>query len=122
MSKAVALVADLMFASKISVAGRETGVEIVTVRSGGSFEQALAKGGVRLALVDMDAPSDSASSALRQAAQASIPSIAFLSHVRDDLAEIARQARATLILPRSRFTMELPDLLTRHCLDSSPDS
>ena len=51
------------------------------------------------------------------AAMAVIPLVGFLSHIQTDLAASARAAGCDMVLPRSAFVKELPDLLAR--LDGS---
>jgi len=41
------------------------------------------------------------------------PIVGFLSHVQTDLAEKARAAGCTEVLPRSQFTAKLADILSR---------
>ena len=41
-----------------------------------------------------------------------IPVVAFFSHVQTELAQKATEAGCDMVMPRSQFTMRLPDLLT----------
>lgn len=116
MPKLVALVEDLLFLSRIREAGRAKGVEVAAVRGEADLLAAW-RGGARLVLVDADSerlPWRAALAALRAEAGAdAIPVIAFVSHVRADLAAAARTAGASRVMARSAFVQELPELVAR---------
>src|SRR5258706_14120257 len=107
----LALVDDLMFASKIKTTATRLGVLLVFARSP---ESALAEiGKARPALVILDLNSAKAQPLATIAAMksdpslAGIPTIGFVSHVQAELIEVARQAGIGEVLPRSAFTMHL---------------
>jgi CheY-like chemotaxis protein len=114
MPQVTALVDDLMFLSRIREAARGAGAEVLAVRGATELVKA-ARDGARLVLVDADSarlPWAEAVSALRAAAEgASLPVIAFVSHVHAERAEAARVAGASRVLARSAFVQELPRLL-----------
>lgn len=116
--QAVAVTTDLIFSSKISGTGAALGIETLAVSTTAALTDWLDRGGVRLVMVDMGLPRQTACDALQQAAtHPSRPvSIAFYSHVEPEAAEAARQAGASMVLPRSKFSSELPDILRRFCL------
>ena len=69
-----------------------------------------------LVVVDMEWADGSPSEAIRTA-RSQEPSpvvLAYLPHVRTDLAEAAKHAGADLTLPRSKFSATLPELLERY--------
>jgi CheY-like chemotaxis protein len=123
LGRVIALVDDLFFRARIAETARLTGVEFESVASGNDLLEKLrgASGGATpqgstpaLILVDLNAragPLD----ALRdlQAAGNQIPVIAFLSHVQTELAEQARAAGCTEVMPRSKFTQNLAAILER---------
>jgi CheY-like chemotaxis protein len=114
MLRVLALVDDLLFLSRIREAARDTGLEVRGVRSAAELLEG-ARAGVRLVLVDAEGarlPWAEAVSALRKdAALASVPVIAFVSHLRADRAEAARAAGCSRVLARGAFVQELPRLL-----------
>jgi CheY-like chemotaxis protein len=116
MAKLVALVDDLMFLSKIREAGRAAGVDVKAARGVDGLVEA-ARDGASLVLVDADSerlPWREAVAALRATPElASLPVVAFLSHVHTDHAEAARAAGATRVLARSAFVKELPQLVAQ---------
>lgn len=116
MPQLIALVDDLMFLSRIREAARAAGIEVCAVRGEADLVAAARREG-RLVLVDADSerlPWRAALAALRaEPASAALPVIAFVSHVRADLAAAARAAGASRVLARSAFVLELPELVAR---------
>lgn len=135
---AVALVSDLIFSTKIKSTADQLGLPLSLVRTAQALQDA-AGGGANMAIIDLNAEGLDPIEAIRQCkAQAATvqtqPSrneqaegedgggntarppvvIAFASHVQRDLIQAAEQAGADLVLPRSRFSAELPDLLQRY--------
>ena len=121
MSRVLALVDDLLFLSRIREAARGTGAEVRTVRGPADLLGA-AREGARLVLVDADSsrlPWSEAVAALRSdPLLASVPVVAFLSHVHAERAEAARGAGCTRVLPRSAFVQELPRLMAAASTDT----
>ncbi len=114
MSKVLALVDDLMFQSKILETARHTGAAVKIVGTADAlFEQAQAESPA-LVLVDLNARAASLEAVERlRAAGNAVPVIGFLSHVQADLAERARAAGCSEVMPRSKFTQQLAAILTR---------
>jgi len=122
MSQVIALVDDLLFLSRIRETARGAGVDVRAVRDGGSLI-ASARDGGRLVLVDADStrlPWADALGALRSdPSLASLPVVAFLSHVHAERAEVARAAGCNRVLPRRAFVQELPRLLAAAALEEN---
>ncbi len=114
MSQVMALVDDLMFLSRIREAARGGGA-VVRAARGVPDLVAGAREGARLVLVDADSariPWADAVRALRSEAPfASLPVVAFVSHVHPERAEAARAAGCSRVLARGAFVQELPRLL-----------
>jgi DNA-binding NarL/FixJ family response regulator len=111
----VALVDDLFFQAKMAETARQVGVVLQTVGSGDALVAAATaqpENGPRLLVVDLNARRGPLEAIERlQAAGNSLPVIAFLSHVQTELAERATAAGCRRVLPRSRFTAELAEIL-----------
>lgn len=102
----VALVADLMFASRI----RGAAPAAKTVQRGDALEAAIGPA-TRLILVDLHAPGAlEAIQALRDAGSAATI-VAFGSHVETDALQAARAAGADRVMARSAFVRDLPALV-----------
>jgi len=114
MSHVIALVDDLMFLSRIREAARGCGAVVGAARAALDLV-AGARAGARLVLVDADSsrlPWADAVRALRSEAPfASLPVVAFVSHVHPERAEEARAAGCSRVLARGAFVQELPRLL-----------
>ena len=102
----IALVADLMFASRV----RGTAPAAKVVKRGDALPGAVGPG-TRLVLVDLHARGAlDAITALREAG-ASATIIAFGSHVETAALQAARAAGADRVMARSAFVRELPRLV-----------
>jgi PleD family two-component response regulator len=113
----LAVVDDLMFSSKIRTAAAHAALPVVFARS---FEAALTemhKSLPALVILDLDSPRTDPIGILgamrRDDALRDVPAIGFVSHVRGDLIRAAEEAGAQEVLPRSAFTVRLPDILAR---------
>ncbi|HEY8485161.1 MAG TPA: hypothetical protein VIL13_11150 [Longimicrobiales bacterium] len=113
----VALVVDLIFASRIRGTAQAAGVQATTVRSAAELLQRAGELQPRLILVDLDARAadpPAVIARLREDPQTrDIPIVAFGSHVQREAIEAARAAGADRVLARSAFVRELPFLLRR---------
>jgi DNA-binding NarL/FixJ family response regulator len=112
---AVALVTDLIFATKILSTAKSVGINLSTVRTTDALRAKL-DDNVRLALIDMNAEGVDPAGAIEaaKAAPSSPHVLAYLSHVQTDLAEAARRAGADEVLPRSKFSADLPAILQQY--------
>ena len=114
MADVVALVDDIFFQAKMAETARHAGVALQTVSNGPALVAAAgaSTNGPRLLLVDLNARQGpiEAIEQLRAAGN-SLPVIAFLSHVQTELAQRATAAGCQRVLPRSKFTAELADIL-----------
>jgi CheY-like chemotaxis protein len=109
----LALIDDLFFQAKLVETARHVGVSLQMVANGDALVTA-AVSAPRLVLVDLNARQGALEAIERlQAAGNSQPIIGFLSHVQTDLAERARAAGCQQVLPRSKFTAELAEILGR---------
>jgi CheY-like chemotaxis protein len=111
----LALVADLVFASRIRGTAATLGMDVQVVRGADELLARARAAPPRLVLVDLEArAADPAGTIARLRATpggADIPIVAFGAHVNRDAIEAARAAGATRVLARSAFVRELPGLL-----------
>lgn len=106
----VALVADLIYASKISGTARAAGVPAECRRSWESTAACL--GNAAALIVDLQL-GDDALAAIREARaqQPALHILAFGAHVEKELLAAASAAGATAAMPRSKFSARLADIL-----------
>lgn len=112
----LAVVDDLIFAAKITSTAQSVGISVALCKSNADVAQLLDRTRATLFIVDLDVPGPRSAEAIRAAAGHSArPRIlAYVSHVREDLARAAAEAGAHEVMPRSRFSRELPGILSRH--------
>ncbi|HEY4579879.1 MAG TPA: hypothetical protein VIG89_02490 [Candidatus Acidoferrales bacterium] len=110
----LALVDDLFFQAKMTETARRVGVALQTVSSGDALVAAAAAQAHRLVLVDLNARQGALAAVeqLRASGNAQ-PIVGFLSHVQIELAEKARAAGCQEVLPRSKFSANLAEILQR---------
>jgi hypothetical protein len=122
------VVDDLFFLAKIQATAKLTGVPVEGVPIS-TLQDSLAKGpsegpsqdppqrSIRGVIIDLNHRSGSALNLIRglksSPVTAAIPVVGFLSHVQGDLAEAARAAGCDIVLARSAFAQQLPDLLRK---------
>jgi CheY-like chemotaxis protein len=115
--KVVAGVTDLFFVAKIEASGRRAGVDLQFVKSVDALLEE-AQSGVDLLVLDLNDSNLDYLEALdrlrRQPETASVPTLAYFSHVDADLARLAREAGCARVVPRSQFSSRLVDLLRDH--------
>jgi CheY-like chemotaxis protein len=118
---AIAVVDDLIFQTKISATSRALGIELHTARDVAGLLQLLDRHAAPLVMVDLNLPDRAGSEAIAAAAaHARHPRIiAFVSHVQADLAQAGLAAGAHDVMPRSRFSLQLAELLQAHCRTST---
>ena len=115
MADVIALIDDLFFLAKVHETAKQTGVTLATAANGEKLLQAAAANPAALILVDLNARQG----ALEAVEQVCSPDaagnprrvIAFLSHVQTELAQRARNAGCQDVMPRSKFTQNLAEIL-----------
>jgi len=114
MAQVLALVDDLFFQAKMLETARQLGVDLRACSTPEALLAEVAKQAPKLVVVDLNARNNplAAIESMRAAAQ-DIPLIAFLSHVQVELAERARAAGCTAVMPRSQFTRDLATILAQ---------
>lgn len=113
----LALVGDLMFTVKITEAAKRNGMQVEYVKTDEEFlEKAKLK--PRLVIMDLNIhtaqPVDLILAVKGDPATRQISILGYVSHIQGDLKLKAQEAGADLVLARSAFTQNLPQLLKRH--------
>ncbi|HWP45324.1 MAG TPA: response regulator [Blastocatellia bacterium] len=113
--RVIALVEDMFFASRIRGAAEQSGRLMVRVRSQDELERELAEP-ADLILIDLNSsrPDPLAAIAFLKSRDetAAIPMVGFLSHVQIDLMRQAESAGCDYVLPRSKFTQLLGQIIS----------
>lgn len=112
---------DLIFATKVRATAEALGVPTRPTRDAQALRNRLDRvddgrlnDPVTAVLVDLEVPDATALIAQAKRHDGRIPVVAFGSHVATQVLQQAREAGADLVLPRSAFVMQLPDLLRRY--------
>ncbi len=113
MGSSIAIVSDMIFATRITGTAAKVGAKCKIVRDPGALHDALESDEPGTVLVDMNCDGISPEEAIRtvksQCPNARV--VAFFSHVQTELKEQARAAGADDAWPRSVFVQRLPELL-----------
>jgi len=111
MPRVVAYMDDLFFQMKLAETAKHLGLEVKVARTADSLLQLLEPPPL-LVIVDLNARSSPLDAVERlRTAQPHLRVIGFLSHVQTDLAQKARAMGFDEIMPRSKFSMSLPQIL-----------
>jgi CheY-like chemotaxis protein len=108
---------DLIFTSKVTGTARELGHRVMVAGNTALASAMIEQWRPRVVFVDLAAGelvSTPALLAYRAAAGADTPFVAFGSHVDTAALDAARDAGCDPVLPRSKFTAELPALIRRY--------
>ena len=115
MADAIVLIDDLFFQAKLHQTAKLTGVTLETVTTGDQLVKSAEANPGALIIVDLNArqePLEGIEQILNSNGLGNPRKvIAFLSHVQTDLAERARAAGCQEVMPRSKFTQNLAEIL-----------
>ncbi len=107
-------VTDLFFAAKIRAAAKQADVDLTLATTADGLLAAV-RSGAELVVLDLNDNTIDSIDVIRRLGDepetASIPLVSFFSHVQADLGRRARAAGCERVLPRSKFSAELVDLL-----------
>jgi DNA-binding NarL/FixJ family response regulator len=111
MPRVVAYMDDLFFQMKLAETAKHLGLEVKVASNAEALLQLL-EPPPQLVIVDLNARSQPFEAVqLLRSAQPQLRVIGFLSHVQTGLAEQARSAGFDEVMPRSRFSINLPEIL-----------
>lgn len=114
MAQVLALVDDLFFQARLMETARQLEVELRICTTPDALLDEIAKHTPQLVILDLNARHNPIEAIERlQAKGRDIPLMGFLSHVQADLAERARAAGCSNVMPRSKFTRDLATILTQ---------
>ena len=108
----LAIVDDLIFRGKLEAAAARLGTSL-TIAAEADRAPRPEQGWSRV-LIDLNLSGGDALVMIRTLRQAhpNMPVIGYCSHVQDDLKSQALEAGCTMVLPRSAFVQQLPELLS----------
>jgi len=111
----LAIVDDLMFASKIKTAAGQLGVTVAFARSSGAAMTAIRENAPALVILDLNNPRTdplgTVAAIKGDPSTMAIRTVGYASHVQTDVIEAARQAGVDEVMARSAFTARLSEIL-----------
>jgi CheY-like chemotaxis protein len=114
MADVLLLVDDLFFQMKILETAKHVGVTVKAVSQPDALLAEAQREAPSLVIVDLNAKAGGVEAVEKlRAAGIEPPVVAFLSHVQVDLAERARAAGCSEVMPRSKFTQNLAAILSQ---------
>lgn len=117
MNPILVVVEDLIFLSKIRETARLVNVAIEVVAAE-RLKEALAAAAAPAVICDLNYRGGLALEAVRALKSCprlqSIPVVGFLSHVQADIAAAAKEAGCDVVMARSAFSAQLPQLLRKY--------
>lgn len=114
LSEIIAVPADLLFAARIRAAGEQAGANIFVARNAKLALERLSEITPALIIIDLDARGWDPIALIREVksreALSRVPILSYVSHVREELIEAARQA-GSRVMARSGFSRDLGQIL-----------
>jgi CheY-like chemotaxis protein len=111
----VAGVDDLFFLAKILDAARQVGVAVEGVPAASVRQRLSQAGGAEAAILDLNSPS--ALQTIRELKNdpvtRKLPLVGFVSHIATEVVSGAKAAGCDVVVARSAFSKQLPELLSR---------
>lgn len=108
LAQVLAMLDDLFFQSKIIETARHVGVDLKICTTPDALAAEISKATPNLVVVDLNAHNQPLDAVQRmQSLAPGVRLVGFLSHVQTDLAEQARAAGCSEVMPRSKFTQDL---------------
>ena len=114
MPHCIAIVSDLIFSSRITGTANQIGATCKIVKDLASLQNALEIGDSTTVLMDLSCDGIDPEEAIRtiKSKHPGVRVVAFCSHVQTELMAQAKAAGADLVLPRSAFVQQLPQLFS----------
>jgi hypothetical protein len=121
-----ALVDDLFFLAKIQEVARKLNVKVEFIKSEKDLGEKEGADEDKPSLIIVDLNSNNIKplptiSKLRSKFKKSTSIVGFVSHVQGDLKVKAQEAGCDVVMPRSAFSQNLPNILRRHGADDVPE-
>jgi CheY-like chemotaxis protein len=106
----------MFFAAKINAAASRAGRQLERVRSREQVEREVSENPPSLLILDLNSQSLDPLETIRYFKAhpdlRAVPIVGFVSHVQTDLIRSAQAAGCDYVLPRSKFTLLLPELIS----------
>jgi PleD family two-component response regulator len=116
--KVIAVLDDLFFSSKIREAAKTLDIDLEFVKKPDGFRDKISTEKPSLIIFDLNSRAGSPVEIIKKIKSTNelkhIPVIGFLSHVQIELKKEADRAGCDLVIPRSRFSNDLREILRKY--------
>jgi CheY-like chemotaxis protein len=117
-NKIIAVMDDLFFSSKIREAAKPLGLNIEFIKNTDGLIEKLESQKPSLLIFDLNSkacnPTETIKNLKSFPVLKDIPILGYLSHVQTELKEEADKAGCDIVIPRSKFSKDLKEILTRY--------
>jgi PleD family two-component response regulator len=117
-NKIIAVMDDLFFSSKIREAAKPLGLNVEFIKTANGLIEKLESQKPSLLIFDLNSKACNSTEIIKNLKSSptlkDIPVLGYLSHVQTELKEEADQAGCDLILPRSKFSKDLKEILMKY--------
>ncbi len=114
----IAVMDDLFFSSKIREAAKPLGLNIEFIKNTDGLIEKLESQKLSLLIFDLNSKTYDPTEFIKYLKSSptlkDIPVLGYLSHVQTELKEEADKAGCDLVLPRSKFSKDLREILTKY--------
>ncbi|HEX9665902.1 MAG TPA: response regulator [Thermodesulfobacteriota bacterium] len=118
--KVIAVLDDLFFSSKIREAAKTLDIELEFVKKPDGFNEKISSEKPSLIIFDLNSRAGDPLEIIKKIKSTGelkqIPVIGFLSHAQIELKEEANRAGCDLVIPRSRFSKDLREILRKYSI------
>ncbi len=116
-TRVVAVLDDMFFSSKIKEAANQTAVNLTIFKNSNGLIESLTSEAARLIIVDLNSKKFNPLSLIKDIKSnpdlRDIPTIGYLPHIEEELKVKALEDGYDLVMPRSRFSRELVQILQK---------
>ena len=116
-TRVVAVLDDIFFASKIKEAAKQAGVDLEIVKGPTDIMESLSTSVPKLVIFDLNSKKLNPIALIKELKSSSrlnrVKTIGYLPHVEEELKIEAEDAGCDVVMPRSRFSRELTDILKK---------
>src|SRR3989304_6619122 len=116
--KIIAVLDDLFFSSKIKEAAKSLDLNLEFIKNTDGLIQKLISEKPSLIIFDLNSKACNPLKTIKELKSSpelkDIPILGYLSHVQTELKDEAANTGCDLVLPRSRFSKDLKDILTKY--------
>ncbi|MEE9253059.1 MAG: response regulator [Thermodesulfobacteriota bacterium] len=116
--KVIAFIDDLMFRSKVNAAAKALSLDVEYIRDSAGIEESLEASRPCLMVLDLHIKSLDPLQTIKllksKPGLSDVPLLGYFSHVQDDLKKMAEEAGCDTVLPRSKFSADLTNILGKY--------